>query len=1025
MRERLAFGLLLTALAWGQPAFDDGPKAMNIGHASARIVWTATSAPTDAEIEWGLTAGYGSTRFANIGSDGAPYTITAALVSLTPNTTYHVRGRMNSGSVLSGDVTFTTLVEPFPHPAEPIAPSEPDITMPTITGSTHNVDATCSNISTILTTLAGLAGSLNDEVVIPAGTTCWDRVTWPARPAHTGWVVVRSSAVGTDAFPPEGVRWTPNWSTANTLANFTTRKVGISGSAAQTALSSAACSSSLYYEGGLVQVTGLPTSLFRLLRCSDSYSAYSGNVAISAMSGSLPVTITVPGHTLEEGMIVYIPVGNGYVTAGTYYVYDPSGDTFSIYVSGSGSYAGGLDIEVRNQYRLPTVTKSAADPVGACTEEYWHYNTATQKQWWCVQGAWVEFSIPASFSSDEEHAIRVDGSKYRFVGLQVTAQQVPGAPSSYPAGWGTYSGLYGTNRQGMIYELVDVDGSDVIFDRSYVHGLDKPGRVRKGFDVTGDRFALINSHVSNFHEWRYHATGVDADYSQITSGYAVFHLSGSGSFLQNNFLEAAGITYFGESPCTTGHCPVTDIVLRRNTNSKRPEWRRTATQLWQYPNRHPFEIKHGRRVLLEGNQFTYSWAGINAGGYVMLSASMPYSLPAAFTISSWKDGVLSLAGTSYFNQGDLIYISSTDASHNGIHEVASNGCPSACTTTTLVGTFSGSGAGGTADLRAQGPLISDVRIEHNSFYQGTEFMRVGVATGCYSGSSLFCNAPMERLAVRNNLFVDMDVRAHASGGRNDLNNFRGVWPDNGSRHGYATHGHVIDWTMSHNTTYSNQGDIPSLMILEESANETNEGLRLSDNLGYFQTSGWQGFRGGSAQGTATLNETSLRDATPDWVAANNVFCCGLSGYSGSYPATTQWPAAVVDVKWLNPSAAAPYDFRLRHDSPYISGGANRASDDKDVGVDMDALEAAQGLVKHVRARSIGATSAVVSYYAPDTVACTVEYGTSATWGTGTRIADGGGDRARNVTLTPLSSGTLYHYRVLCAVEQPAGSFLTL
>src|SRR5688572_23818431 len=53
-----------------------------------------------------------------------------------------------------------------------------------------------------------------------------------------------------------------------------------------------------------------------------------------------------------------------------------------------------------------------------------------------------------------------------------------------------------------------------------------------------------------------------------------------------------------------------------------------------------------------------------------------------------------------------------------------------------------------------------------------------------------------------------------------------------------------------------------------------------------------------------------------------------------------------DFKFFNP---ARRDYRLRHDSPFISGGASRGTDGRDVGVDMDLLESKQGIVKNVRA----------------------------------------------------------------------------
>jgi hypothetical protein len=121
---------------------------------------------------------------------------------------------------------------------------------------------------------------------------------------------------------------------------------------------------------------------------------------------------------------------------------------------------------------------------------------------------------------------------------------------------------------------------------------------------------------------------------------------------------------------------------------------------------------------------------------------------------------------------------------------------------------------------------------------------------------------------------------------------------------------------------------------------------------------------------------------------------------------------------------AKHDFRLKDSSLYASGGARRGSDDKDLGADTDVIDGAVGKVKNVRVREISSSGATLSYTAPDTDACTVEYGPSAAWGSGSRSSDGGGDRGHNFTLGGLSGGTTYYYRVLCAAEQPSGSFQT-
>jgi hypothetical protein len=119
-----------------------------------------------------------------------------------------------------------------------------------------------------------------------------------------------------------------------------------------------------------------------------------------------------------------------------------------------------------------------------------------------------------------------------------------------------------------------------------------------------------------------------------------------------------------------------------------------------------------------------------------------------------------------------------------------------------------------------------------------------------------------------------------------------------------------------------------------------------------------------------------------------------------------------DIGWQR---GTTHNYRLLHTSAYLYSGK---------GANIDALEAEQGKVSNARVRRIFNNSTLVSYYAPDPYACTVEHSTSATWGTGARQFDSGGDRMRNITLSGLAPDTLYHVRILCAVEQPVLKFRT-
>jgi hypothetical protein len=211
-----------------------------------------------------------------------------------------------------------------------------------------------------------------------------------------------------------------------------------------------------------------------------------------------------------------------------------------------------------------------------------------------------------------------------------------------------------------------------------------------------------------------------------------------------------------------------------------------------------------------------------------------------------------------------------------------------------------------------------------------------------------------------------------------------------------------------------------------------EGLRLENNLWSHDENDDRFIRlAGGDLGTDALDGLFQRDGAGYYTVDRNVICCDESGYSGNYPASFIWPASTSVVKWFDPSISSPLtgasDFRLRPDSPYVSGGATPASDGLDIGVDVDALEVALGKVSNVSVRDIGTTTATISYLAPDSDACVVEYSTSTTWGTqtlGDRDDDGGGGRVRNVDLTGLTRGTQYYVRVLCGTQQPTLQFVT-
>jgi hypothetical protein len=190
-------------------------------------------------------------------------------------------------------------------------------------------------------------------------------------------------------------------------------------------------------------------------------------------------------------------------------------------------------------------------------------------------------------------AIKVEpGARgYRLVGLDVGAE-------SYVQQLGALVEL-GSGSDASL----DALPGDIIVDRSYLHGNDT-GNYRRGVALNGVSMAVIDSHVSNFH---------DAN----TDSQAVAGWNGPGPFkILNNYLEAASenIMFGGSDPAIVNLVP-SDIEIRRNLSTKRLAW-----QSGRVPVKNAFELKNARRVLVEGNVFENVWESGQDGTAILLKS---------------------------------------------------------------------------------------------------------------------------------------------------------------------------------------------------------------------------------------------------------------------------------------------------------------------------------------------------------------------------------------------------------------------
>jgi len=192
---------------------------------------------------------------------------------------------------------------------------------------------------------------------------------------------------------------------------------------------------------------------------------------------------------------------------------------------------------------------------------------------------------------------------------------------------GSYVRLIGFEIQrkagtGIVYNLFNGLGHDVILDRVYAHG--NPGdttvhgvNLSNAYNVT-----VMNSYLSDFHCM----AAVDActDAQAINGGLST--LPDGNYKIINNYIEAAGenILFGGGGASVVP----TDILLAYNDINKPMSWNPSdpsyAPAIGRDGLPHPYvvknliEFKNARRVVVEGNRLTNVWGGFTQKGTAIL-----------------------------------------------------------------------------------------------------------------------------------------------------------------------------------------------------------------------------------------------------------------------------------------------------------------------------------------------------------------------------------------------------------------------
>jgi hypothetical protein len=496
----------------------------------------------------------------------------------------------------------------------------------------------------------------------------------------------------------------------------------------------------------------------------------------------------------------------------------------------------------------------------------------------------------------------------------------------------------------------------------WLHGLEGSSGVRNT-DIN-----LINNLVYNVNDWVPvdPDTGARATCCSNAPYEGMIIIDADRVLVQNNKLDVPGISFFDDGG------RITDLTYRRNLNDWNTAWKyASASTGWPVTVRQQFEMKSCFRCKLDGNQWLNQWRGglgQSTGGY---------NVPILFSGCSMYDGF-----TGEYGFSDLTI-----------------------TNNLFVDAPGGINIGNAGGYQFDQKPIRNILISNNLMY-GIDWSKRDATSGAADQygfpSFLVLGGPFENLRVENNTLWD---------NRAFLNNWNRAISLSGGARGAYFRVHNNFWAHNHDTVYGNiywtdtgTGVLPAPDNTPNTDSITSKFLHDVDFSGNVIVPGVVDGSATEANYSNVAYNYAQSTCATYWAGRSGVTCHG-----------TNETTAYTRFGTVGFTDYAARNFRLLPSSDYYAAAP---------GVNQDTLENALGKVKSVSISGLTDTGATINYTAPDTDACTVEYGTSATWGTGDRENDGGGAVARNVALGGLSTTTAYYYRVLCAAEQPSGGFET-
>jgi hypothetical protein len=230
--------------------------------------------------------------------------------------------------------------------------------------------------------------------------------------------------------------------------------------------------------------------------------------------------------------------------------------------------------------------------------------------------------------------------------------------------------------------------------------------VRRAIALNSAYTDITNSWIEDIHE-----AGSD---SQAIGGW-----NGTGPYnIINNYLEAASenVMFGGGTHRIPGYTP-SDIVIRGNYVTKNLDWRDGTNGSTKFAVKNLFELKTGRRVLVEDNIFENNWSGGQDGTAIVLKLGNYGSSTHLTTedvmfrnnIVRHSNNAVALQGRDYAENSPPGLVRRLTFVDNVFEDISN--------TWTTAG-----GIGGNFVYMTQGP--QDVTFDHNTMINGRTIVNV-------------------------------------------------------------------------------------------------------------------------------------------------------------------------------------------------------------------------------------------------------------------------------------------------------------